>query len=70
MFGRKYKEKEILYKARIKELENLLCPGEMHDFKEVEREIVGPSMDGHDVLVHYRLVCARCYKAMEYTREE
>lgn len=70
MFGRKYKEKEILYKARIKELENLLCPGEQHDFKEVEREILGLSMDGYNLLVRHRRVCSRCYKVEEYTREE
>lgn len=70
MFGRKYKEKELLYKARIKELENILCPGEQHDFKEVDREILGPSLDGHDLLVRHRRVCSRCFKAEEYTREE
>lgn len=48
MFGRKYHDRELLYKARIKELENLLCPGEQHDFKEVDHQILGPSPDGFD----------------------
>lgn len=70
MFGRKYHDRELLYKARIKELENLLCPGEQHDVKEVDHQILGPSPDGFDCIVYRRYVCSRCYKAVESKRAE
>lgn len=70
MFGRKYSERELRYEARIRELENLLCPGEQHDFKEVEHRILRASPDGFEVIAYRRAVCARCYKVVESTREE
>lgn len=70
MFGRKYRERELRYEARIRELENLLCPGEQHDFNEVDRQILRASSDGFSCIVYRRAVCARCNKVVESTKEE
>ena len=57
----KYKERELLLEARIKELENLLCPAEQHDYVKVNEleHLVGSH--GSTVL-HQTFVCRRCLK--------
>ena len=60
---RKIKERELLYKARIKELENVICPGEQHDYALVDETKV---LKEYGVFVfHRRYVCKRCLKAKE-----
>lgn len=60
---RKIKERELLYKARIKELENVICPGEQHDYALVDETKV---LREYGVFVfHRRYVCKRCLKARE-----
>lgn len=63
MFGKKSK-RELLLKARIKELENLLCPGEQHDYHQVDE--VSHVIDGRGTTTYTRrFVCKRCLKAVE-----
>lgn len=60
---RKVKERELLYKTRIKELENVICPGEQHDYALVDETKV---LREYGVFVfHRRYVCKRCLKAKE-----
>lgn len=65
MFGMKKRiEREILLKARIKELENIICPNEVHDYVKVA-ETINP-MDCYGTLSFLRrYVCKRCLKAVE-----
>lgn len=57
---------EIHLKHRIKELENLLCPAEQHEFVEVARrfsvEYGTPCLEIKTIM---RMVCRRCYKTKE-----
>lgn len=63
MFWSKKKvERDVLLRCRIKELENIICPGELHDFKEVSRT---PHYGNMDVTYTVRYVCQRCLKAKE-----
>jgi hypothetical protein len=60
---RKIKERELLYKTRIKELENVICPGEQHDYALVNET---PTFKEYGIIVyHRRYVCKRCLKAKE-----
>lgn len=60
---RKIEERELLYKARIKELENIICPAEQHDYVLVDETKV---IKEYGVFVfHRRYVCKRCLKAKE-----
>lgn len=66
MFGKakRLERENLLLKARINELENLLCPGESHEYKKVHEE--WHSIDGHGTLVYdRRYVCQRCFNVME-----
>ena len=67
MFGRKRRaERELLLKARIKELENILCPGELHDWQLVSERF--DVIDGYGSLINRRrYVCKRCLLARERT---
>lgn len=57
-------ERETLLKARIKELENIICPAELHDFQEVDKWM--SAVDGiGTVECTKRFVCKRCLKAIE-----
>ena len=60
---RKVKELELLYKARIKELENVICPGEQHDYAMVDE--TQTARDYGVIVYHRRYVCKRCLKAKE-----
>ena len=60
---RKVKECELLYKARIKELENVICPGEQHDYALVDE--TQTFRDYGVIVYHRRYVCKRCLKAKE-----
>ena len=56
-------EIEAHYKFRIKELENIICPGEQHDYALVDETQV---LRENGVFVyHRRYVCKRCLKAKE-----
>lgn len=57
---RKYREENLQLLNRIKELEQLLCPAEQHDFVKVDRTtyVVGYGSELHDD----RYVCKRCLK--------
>lgn len=57
-------ERELLFKARIKELENILCPAERHDYAVAGEEM--HIIDGHGTTIYSRrYVCKRCLKAIE-----
>lgn len=56
------KKTELLLKARVKELEQIICPGEVHDFKEVDRKFY---FSGYNYHCKVRLVCQRCLKVEE-----
>lgn len=57
-------EREMLFKARIKELENILCPGEKHEYEVVDKKM--EIIDGlGSTVYHRRHVCKRCLKAKE-----
>ena len=57
-------EREMLFKARIKELENILCPGEQHDYAMVSEEM--HILDGYGTTAYTRrYVCRKCLKAVE-----
>lgn len=63
MFWSKEKvERDVLLRCRIKELENIICPGEVHDFKEADRT---PHYGNNDVTFTVRCVCQRCLKVQE-----
>jgi hypothetical protein len=67
MFGnRRRTELELLLRVRIKELENILCPGELHDWQRVsENHII---VDGYGTEIYVRrYVCKRCLRADERT---
>lgn len=54
MFGKK--QQQILkLQNRVRELENILCPFNQHDFVETDR-----IYDGGDPIVSYK--CKRCHK--------
>lgn len=66
MFSKKKRqiEREMLWKARIKELENILCPGEIHDFQKVSETM--HLVDGRGTTIYERrYVCKRCLRAIE-----
>lgn len=68
MFIRKVRlvEREMLFKARIKELENIICHGEQHDYAIADEKT--EVYDGRGSTVyHRRYVCKRCLKAVEKT---
>ena len=57
-------ERELLFKARIKELENILCPAEQHDYAIAVEE--SHCLDGRGTMLYSRrYVCKRCLKAIE-----
>ena len=57
-------EREFLFKARIKELENILCPAEQHDYAVADEEM--HIIDGCGTAIYSRrYVCKRCLKVME-----
>lgn len=63
---RYYENRETLLKCRIKELENIICPAEQHDFVVVDEKM--DIIDGYGSAVyHRRYVCKRCLKAVEKT---
>ena len=56
--------RELIFKARIKELENILCPAEQHDYAIASEEM--HIIDGHGTAIYSRrYVCKRCLKAIE-----
>ena len=66
MFGRK---REFEYQARIKELENIICPAEQHDFHVVDKiEHIIPSGPSADIEYTETLVCKKCLKRATRTR--
>lgn len=63
MWG-KTKRENLLLKTRVKELENILCPGEQHTYKEVSHE--DSIIDEYCTCLRTtRYVCTRCFKAIE-----
>ena len=61
-----WRERETLLKARIKELENLICPGELHEYQKVDEEMHLIDVMG-TVIYDRRYVCKRCYKVTNRT---
>ena len=58
--------RELFYKGRIKELENIICPAEQHDYAVVDEKM--DVIDGYGSTVfHRRYVCKKCLKAVEKT---
>lgn len=54
------------YKARIKELENIICPAEQHDFVMASETM--HIIDGYGTTIYdRRYVCKRCLKQMNKT---
>ena len=60
------KNRELLLKARIKELENIICPGEQHEYVKVNEKMDVVDCFGTFVF-HRRYVCKRCFNAVENT---
>ena len=59
-------EREAHYKFRIKELENIICPAEQHDYVMASEEM--HIIDGHGTVIYdRRYVCKRCLKQMYKT---
>lgn len=58
----KNRKENTLLKARVKELEQIICPGEVHDFKEVDRKFY---FSGYNYHCKVKLVCQRCLKIKE-----
>ena len=61
MFGQKRRELELM--SRIKELENLLCPAEQHDYHmvdEVEHVMYAAGLAEIEYTRVY--VCKKCFK--------
>lgn len=57
-------ERELLFKTRIKELENILCPAEQHEYAVAGEEM--HIIDGYGTVIYSRrYVCKRCLKAIE-----
>lgn len=55
---------EATLKARIKELENILCPAEQHDFVLVDETM--HVIDGRgSTIFSRRYVCKKCLKVKE-----
>lgn len=57
-------ERELLFEARIKELENIICPAEQHDYAIVSEKasVIG----GYGTTIYdRRYVCKKCLKAFE-----
>lgn len=66
MFWRK---KEFEYQARIKELENIICPAEQHDFHVVDEvEHIIPAGVSADIEYTEILVCKKCLKRVTRAR--
>ena len=53
----KYEVEKLKYQQRISYLENLICPCESHDYKEIDYEII----DEHNTVKHI-LRCKNCGK--------
>ena len=58
----KNRKENMLLKARVKELEQIICPGEVHDFKEVDKKY---HFSGYNYHCKVKLVCQRCLKIKE-----
>lgn len=66
MFGRK---KEYQYQARIKELENIICPAEQHDFHVVDKiEHIIPAGSSVDIEYTEIMICKKCLKRATRTK--
>ena len=63
MFGAARK-RELLLQARIKELENILCPAEQHDYHEVDKTRHIVDSYGTEIFTK-KFICRRCYKRVE-----
>lgn len=69
MFGLVSKKREMLLEARIKELENLLCPADQHDYRVADTTAhLVPSCGTAEFQYTDVLVCKRCFKRKEKTR--
>ena len=69
MFGLVSKKRELLLEMRIKELENLLCPADQHDYcvAGTTAHLV-PTSGTAEFQYTDVLVCKRCFKRKERTR--
>ena len=57
----KYEIEKLKAKQRIEYLENLLCPGESHDYKLINFYLEGGTGHGDEnTIYHYR--CSKCGK--------
>lgn len=52
---------------RIHELENIICPGEQHNYKNVQEHRV--FSNGVHVRSEIRQVCKRCYRVHEFVTD-
>lgn len=65
MFSAANKE-NIRLRARIKELENIICPAQQHSYIEVSKK--SDVIDGYGTVVyHRRYVCKKCLREYEET---
>ena len=69
MFSLISKRREMLLEARIKELENLLCPADQHDYYVADTTAhLVPTSGTAEFQYTDVLVCKRCFKRKERTR--
>lgn len=62
---RKLREKAIRQEARIRELEEILCPCERHFWLRTGVHYESPSGNGMDLTTVYHYSCKRCKKRIQ-----
>lgn len=62
---RKLREKLIRQEARIRELEEILCPCEMHSYVKTGWHYQSPSGKGSDLITVYHYTCRKCKKRIQ-----
>lgn len=61
VFKKQLREKVIVQEARIRELEEILCPCEDHEWVNAGYHFVGGTGRGDETTVYHK-VCKRCKK--------
>lgn len=60
----KYEVEKLKAAQRIEYLENLICPNQNHDFKQIDTEMYGGTGHGDEQIIYvYR--CERCGKIIK-----
>lgn len=64
VFKKRLREKVLVQEARIKELEEILCPCEAHEWVNIGFHFVGGTGRGDELTVYHK-VCKRCKKRIQ-----